>query len=70
MIVGGVPPTAEADHYLKPPDGSPPLTPIQPSKKAKASSNGDFSGEGGMEISIVTARAKEEEHPGVIWKWK
>ncbi|CAL1395191.1 unnamed protein product [Linum trigynum] len=42
-------------HNLKPPDGSPMSTPVQPNKKSKCSTSEGFAGERAMEYAVVTA---------------
>ncbi|CAL1404981.1 unnamed protein product [Linum trigynum] len=61
MTVASQAPTAGEDHCLKPPDGSPTASPVQPSKKARANSSTEFSGQTDMDMAIVTARAEDEE---------
>ncbi|CAL1366078.1 unnamed protein product [Linum trigynum] len=62
MTVGSKPPSVEADHCLKPPDGLPATTPSQPSKRARASGGDGFLEEDGMDFAIVTARGTDEEN--------
>ncbi|CAL1372692.1 unnamed protein product [Linum trigynum] len=45
----------------KPPDASPETTPTQPSKKAKATSISNFSGQADMEVAMITARRENTD---------
>ncbi|CAL1356128.1 unnamed protein product [Linum trigynum] len=60
MTVEAKPPSEEADHCLKPPDGSPASSPTQPTKKSKCIESNGSPGQAERDFPVVTAREHQQ----------